>query len=207
MAGLAVLGFMKLVEPSLKQQFTEQKWVGQKQLFYPILPCFKGHLTRNLIETGKRAMSQFVDDGRLPSAWTSSDDNFFRVQIGKILDVKFGIKFFNKKCKVKCIFAPEKMLMSSYQNPEEFYKKLKGQLYETSSWPSEYLYKFIIPTAADKIKQIEDLFDNLGAVINTIESKNGKYTSVSINVQMEDPDAVILKYKEVALHVEGVISL
>lgn len=97
--------------------------------------------------------------------------------------------------------------MSSPQNPEEFYKKLREQLYDTASWPSEYLYKFIVPTTKEKIKKIEDLFDNLGAVINTIESKNGKYTSVSINVQMEDPDAVILKYKEVALHVEGVISL
>jgi hypothetical protein len=97
--------------------------------------------------------------------------------------------------------------MSSQQNPEEFYKKLRGQLYKATDWPSEYLYKFIIPTDTEKIKIIEDLFDNLGAVINTIASKNGNYTSVSVNVQMEDPDAVILKYKEVALRVEGVISL
>ena len=93
------------------------------------------------------------------------------------------------------------------QNPDEFYKKLRKQLYDTTSWPSEYLYKFIVPTTMEKIKKIEDLFDNLGAVIKTNESKNGKYTSVSVNVQMDDPDAVILKYKEVALHVEGVISL
>lgn len=97
--------------------------------------------------------------------------------------------------------------MSLEQNPDEFYKKLRGQLFETSSWPSEYLYKFIVPTSLEKIKKIEDLFDNLGAVIKTTESKNGKYTSVSINVQMEDPDAVILKYKEVAIQIKGVISL
>jgi putative lipoic acid-binding regulatory protein len=99
------------------------------------------------------------------------------------------------------------MLMSLQQNPDEFYKKLRAQLYETSSWPSEYLYKFIVPTNDAKIKMIEDLFDNLGAVIHTTASKNGKYTSVSINVQMEDPDAVISKYKLVAQQVEGVISL
>jgi putative lipoic acid-binding regulatory protein len=97
--------------------------------------------------------------------------------------------------------------MSLARDPDEFYKKLKNHLFETASWPSEYLYKFIVPTNIEKIKTIEDLFDNLGAVIHTTESKNGTYTSVSINVQMEDPDAVILKYKEVALHVEGVISL
>ncbi len=97
--------------------------------------------------------------------------------------------------------------MSLQQNPDEFYKKLKEQLYETSSWPSEYLYKFIVPTSVEKIRIIEDLFNNLGAVITSTESKNKTYTSVSINVQMEDPDAVILKYKEVAEQVEGVISL
>jgi len=97
--------------------------------------------------------------------------------------------------------------MSDTPNAEEFYKKLKVQLEDTNTWPSEYLYKFIVLSKGDKIKQIEDLFDNTGAVINTTESKKGKYTSVSINVVMKDPDAVIDKYKEVAANIEGVISL
>jgi putative lipoic acid-binding regulatory protein len=97
--------------------------------------------------------------------------------------------------------------MSTEQNPEEFYKKLKDQLYDTSVWPSEYLYKFIVPSDNEKIATIEALFDNLGAVIHTKESKNGKYTSISINVRMINPEAVIEKYKEVAEKVEGVISL
>lgn len=97
--------------------------------------------------------------------------------------------------------------MSSDKKTEEFYKKLRSQLYETASWPSEYLYKFIVPTDQQKINQIEDLFNNLGAVITTKESGKGTYTSVSINVDMIDPDAVISKYKEVAETVEGVISL
>jgi len=97
--------------------------------------------------------------------------------------------------------------MSPEKKSEEFYKKLRDQLYETASWPAEYLYKFIVPTDANKIKQIEDLFDNLGAVITTKESGKGTYTSVSVNLQMKDPDAVIAKYKEVAEKVEGVISL
>lgn len=90
---------------------------------------------------------------------------------------------------------------------EEFYKKLREQLYDTTSWPSEYLYKFIVKSDATKISAVETLFNNLGAVINTTESKNGNYTSISINVRMKDPDAVISKYKEVAQNVEGVISL
>jgi hypothetical protein len=97
--------------------------------------------------------------------------------------------------------------MSDTRNEEEFYKKLKGQLEDTTTWPSEYLYKFIVLSEKHKIKQIEDLFDNTGAVINTTESKNGKYTSVSINVVMKDPDAVIDMYIEVTTNVKGVISL
>ncbi len=93
------------------------------------------------------------------------------------------------------------------KDPEEFYKKLKIQLADTSLWPTSYLYKFIVPTNIEKIEQIEAIFDNMGSVIHTKQSKNGKYTSVSINVRMKNPDQVIIKYKEVAEKVEGVISL
>ncbi|GGI57726.1 DUF493 family protein [Winogradskyella haliclonae] len=97
--------------------------------------------------------------------------------------------------------------MSTSDKSEAFYKKLKTQLQDTALWPSEYLYKFIVITDASKIKKLSNLFDNQGAVITTKESKNGKYTSVSINVKMKNPDAVIAKYKEVAKKIEDVISL
>lgn len=97
--------------------------------------------------------------------------------------------------------------MSTPPNSEEFYEKLKSQLHDTSLWPSEYLYKFIVKTNKAKIAKVESLFDNMGAVIETKASKNEKYTSISINVLMKNPDAVINKYKEVAEKIEGVISL
>ncbi|MBA6152419.1 DUF493 family protein [Gelidibacter maritimus] len=97
--------------------------------------------------------------------------------------------------------------MSTDKNKDEFYDKLRSQLYATASWPSEYLYKFIVVSEGDKVQQIASVFDNMGAVIKTKASKNGKYTSVSINLQMATPESVIEKYKEVADNVEGVISL
>ena len=97
--------------------------------------------------------------------------------------------------------------MDAAKNPEEFYNKLRSQLYDTSLWPSEYLYKFIVPTNNEKIAGVEGIFDNMGAVITTKKSRKGSYTSVSVNVKMQDPDAVIDKYKEVADKIEGVISL
>ncbi|HBU76593.1 MAG TPA: DUF493 domain-containing protein [Muricauda sp.] len=92
------------------------------------------------------------------------------------------------------------------KDTEEFYAKLKEKLQESTTWPSTYLYKFIVPTDEQRISQIQDIFDNTGAVIESKKSKKGTYTSLSITVDLEDPDAVIQKYKEVSV-VEGVISL
>jgi len=88
----------------------------------------------------------------------------------------------------------------------DFYEKLKKSLIETTEFPSKYMYKFIIPSGDDKFKQIEGIFDNMGAVINSKPSKTGKYTSLTILVNMKSPDDIIKKYQEVS-KVEGVISL
>ena len=89
---------------------------------------------------------------------------------------------------------------------EEFYIRLKEELGKTSQWPSEYLYKFIVPTNSKKIEEVENTFDNMGAVIKTHKSKAGKYTSISIHVQMQDAQNIIDKYLELST-VEGIISL
>ena len=89
---------------------------------------------------------------------------------------------------------------------EEFYGRLREELLINTSWPADYLYKFIVPTDKDKIVQIQQIFDNTGAVIESKKSRKGKYTSLSITVNLKNPDEVIQKYKEVG-EVEGVISL
>ncbi len=89
---------------------------------------------------------------------------------------------------------------------DEFYDRLREQLLENTVWPSDYLYKFIVPTDENRIAQIHEIFNNTGAVIESKQSKKGTYTSLSITVNLKDPDEVIAKYKEVAI-VEGVISL
>ena len=75
--------------------------------------------------------------------------------------------------------------MSDTQKSEEFYNKLRQQLEESTEWPSQYLYKFIVKSDPVKIEQIESIFNHTGAVINTTESKKGTYTSVSINVVLK----------------------
>jgi len=87
-----------------------------------------------------------------------------------------------------------------------FYKKLKENLNQDTIFPSKYLYKFIVPSDEVKIKQVEDLFDFGGAVINKNVSKTGKFTSVSIHIIMTSADDVIEKYMA-AEKIEGIISL
>ena len=87
-----------------------------------------------------------------------------------------------------------------------FYKKLKTQLDETTKFPSDYLYKFIVTAEGDKVNQVQDLFNNKGAVINTKKSKTGKYISVSIVVKLASSEEVISYYKQ-AEKIEGIISL
>lgn len=96
--------------------------------------------------------------------------------------------------------------MQMDKKTEEFYARLKEELTNTSIWPSEYLFKFIVPSEATKIAHVEGAFNNMGAVISSNQSKTGKYTSVSVSVRMENPDSVIAKYQELST-VEGIISL
>lgn len=89
---------------------------------------------------------------------------------------------------------------------EEFFERLKLQLEDNHTWPAEYLFKFIVPTDQQKVEAVENAFNGLGAVMHTKKSKNENYTSISINVQMDNAQHVIDKYKEVA-SIEGIISL
>jgi len=92
------------------------------------------------------------------------------------------------------------------KNTQEFYDRLKVELETSSTWPSIYLFKFIVPSLQSNIDRVEIAFDCMGAVIKTTKSKTGKFTSISIDVQMKNPQEIIDKYLEVST-IEGIISL
>lgn len=87
-----------------------------------------------------------------------------------------------------------------------FYTKLKAQLDDTTTFPADYLYKFIVPSDANQVEEVEALFNDSGAVINKKKSKTGKYVSVSIVLKIESSDKVISYYKK-AEKIKGIISL
>ena len=96
--------------------------------------------------------------------------------------------------------------MNDNDKIEAFYKRLREELENSTAWPSEYLYKFIIESDEEKKAAIASVFDHSGAVISSRSSSNGKYTSVSVRVHLQDPDQVIAYYRKVS-DIEGVISL
>ncbi|WP_296636616.1 DUF493 family protein [Polaribacter sp.] len=87
-----------------------------------------------------------------------------------------------------------------------FYAKLKNQLEDTTNFPSDYMYKFIVPTNGGQQEEVENVFENKGAVIKTKKSKTGKYISISIVLKLNSSDEVISYYEKVE-KVEGIISL
>lgn len=96
--------------------------------------------------------------------------------------------------------------MSEKESPEEFYKRFRKQLEESVSFPSDYRYKFIVTSDNKKLAEVQRVFDGMRPNVSSKESKNGKYTSLTIQVYMLDAESVIEKYKQVS-KVEGVMML
>ena len=63
-----------------------------------------------------------------------------------------------------------------------------------------------MPTDANQVEEVKELFDNGGAVIDTKKSRTGKYSSVSIHLTVKSADEVIAYYKK-AEAIKGIISL
>jgi putative lipoic acid-binding regulatory protein len=109
-------------------------------------------------------------------------------------------------CNLKRIFATI-LIGNMDKKTQEFYERLRLELNtSTDEWPLQYLFKFIVPSEDEKIEAVENAFNDLGAVINTKRSKTGKYTSISIDVPMQNAQEIIDQYLKVST-VEGIISL
>ncbi len=91
-------------------------------------------------------------------------------------------------------------------NYEEFYQKLKKSLVETTTFPTTYIYKFIVPNKELVLNQLIELFNFQGAVITTKESKTNKYKSFTVHVLSNSADEIVQKYLE-ASAIDGIISL
>ncbi|WP_085536774.1 DUF493 domain-containing protein [Massilibacteroides vaginae] len=92
------------------------------------------------------------------------------------------------------------------QHKDDFYLKFKERLEQTHSFPLDYMFKCIVPAEQNIIAQLHAIFSSANPVISTRDSKNGKYTSVTIKVAVNDADDVVIYYRQAAT-IEGIMML
>lgn len=98
--------------------------------------------------------------------------------------------------------------MSQEQNQkiEEFYNRLREKLETNTQFPTDFLYKFIIPNHENKKQQLYHIFEGTNALIDTKESSSNKYLSFSVKIKVDNTDQIIDFYKK-AGEIEGIVSL
>ncbi|GGH74234.1 MAG: DUF493 family protein [Bacteroidetes bacterium] len=85
-------------------------------------------------------------------------------------------------------------------------ESLRQKLDEMETWPTLYMYKFIVPADNQKVAQVEALFDTKESQVTTRTSKNGNFVSITAVEMMISPESVIDRYKQ-AEGIEGLMSL
>ena len=89
-------------------------------------------------------------------------------------------------------------------DPNRFVE-LKKKLDETQSYPTVYMFKFIMDAEHRKIALIENLFSE-NAEIYTKDSDKGKYISITVKEVMMSTDEIIEIYTK-ASEIKGVMPL
>jgi uncharacterized protein len=88
---------------------------------------------------------------------------------------------------------------------EDELSRFKQKLVESTSFPTVYMYKFIIPSNHRNIALVESLFE-AGTDILLKESGTGRYTSITVKQVVVNPDEIIDMYRRAA-KIEGLIFL
>jgi hypothetical protein len=88
---------------------------------------------------------------------------------------------------------------------EEELKNFRQKLIETTTFPSVYMYKFIVPSDNRTIALVENLFES-ETDIHTKESTSGKYISITAKQVVISVDEITEIYKKAA-QIKGVIFL
>ncbi len=88
---------------------------------------------------------------------------------------------------------------------DDRFADLRKKLEETLTYPSVYMFKFILPADNRKIALVENMFGG-DAEIYTKESDKGKYISITVTEVVVNVDSIISIYEKAA-KIEGVMLL
>lgn len=90
-------------------------------------------------------------------------------------------------------------------NSNDFYANLQQRLEVTTSWPSVYMFKFILPNDNRKMALLRQIFEEDSRFFEKTSSK-GNYISVTVKIVMLNPEEVIARYRQVEA-IEGIMML
>jgi putative lipoic acid-binding regulatory protein len=88
------------------------------------------------------------------------------------------------------------------QSDQGWWQNFKELLDDQNDWPTEYLFKFIVPR--DGVEKMKKVFGEHPVRIRV--SKKGNYASVTAKIEMGSSEEVVAIYTAAA-DVEGVLSL
>jgi len=88
---------------------------------------------------------------------------------------------------------------------EKDLEKFKTKLVETTSFPTVYMYKFIVRADNRSIALVENLFDE-NAEVHTKQSEKGNYISITCKQVSTSVDEIINLYRK-ASTIEGIVFL
>jgi len=92
------------------------------------------------------------------------------------------------------------------QSMDDFYLTFKEKLEETHTFPTNYIFKFILSSQEKNIAKLYSIFENANASFSLKDSRNGKYTSVTIKTHVSDADDIVIYYRQAA-SIDGVMML
>lgn len=85
---------------------------------------------------------------------------------------------------------------------QEWINQFREKLDAHYAWPALYTFKFIVPKG--KEEEVKQLFPNHTS--SEKQSKNGNYSSITLQIMASSSDAVIEVYQSVS-KIEGIIAL
>ena len=92
------------------------------------------------------------------------------------------------------------------ETPEEFWTKFDEELNNTYTFPTEYIFKFIVSTDIIKIETLKEIFSKSNPITTSRESSGGNYTSFTFTAILNNSAGIVHLYKKAA-EIEGIKSL
>lgn len=84
-------------------------------------------------------------------------------------------------------------------------KDLLEKLNAVHTWPSVFVFKFILAPTEEKLTTLHQVFGE-SAAFSSRESRTGKYVSITVKELIVDPNDIFTRYTN-ATAIEGVIAL